>query len=296
MAIPISAQIGDPVYFLYKMPTHWDKKNDWVLGEMYKILKGKIITLSRREHLTRQGKIEVTLAHVGVKSDDANIVALEVSMQLIFMTKKEAEHVCYELTMDNLRSLEKRTLLVDYNRWSEKDNPEEERNSDLRRIKRTIKAVKATKPLEFNHPIHVIAAVDDKMGIGKSGGIPWKDKEDLERFKRVTTATKDPNKKNMVIMGRKTFESLRRIPLLERKNVIVTSSRMLRGRGFVDTAYTLHEALLMADESIETIFVIGGERLFSEALKHPNLRHIDLTRIQGDYNCDAFFPVSINQV
>ena len=45
-----------------------------------------------------------------------------------------------------------------------------------------------------------------------------------------------------------------------------------------------------ADESIENIFVIGGTRVFVEAMNQPRLDGIYLTRIKKDYHCDVFFP------
>jgi dihydrofolate reductase/thymidylate synthase len=64
------------------------------------------------------------------------------------------------------------------------------------------------------------------MGIGKNGALPWKLPGDLKYFKELTMATSDPSKKNAVIMGRKTWESIppKFRPLPGRLNVILTSS------------------------------------------------------------------------
>lgn len=44
---------------------------------------------------------------------------------------------------------------------------------------------------------------------------------------------------------------------------------------------------------LDELFVIGGEKLFSEAILHPDLEEIHLTHLEGDFDCDAFFPKEI---
>lgn len=112
----------------------------------------------------------------------------------------------------------------------------------------------------------VVAATRD-MGIGKDGNLPWKLPSDLKFFKEVTMTTSDPSKRNAVIMGRKTWESIppRNRPLPGRLNVVLTRS----GSFDIATAEnilmcgSLNSALeLLAATpyclSIERVFVIGG--------------------------------------
>lgn len=141
------------------------------------------------------------------------------------------------------------------------------------------------------HPIYLIAAVDDKFGIGKNGKIPWMLKQDLAFFHKITTKTDSAARENMVLMGRNTWESLPNAsrPLPGRKNAILTRHEDFRPKG----AYIFHkikDALESADEFIETVFVIGGGKVFAEAIRTKNLKGVYLTRIKGDFKCDTFFP------
>lgn len=117
----------------------------------------------------------------------------------------------------------------------------------------------------------VVVAATRNMGIGKEGKLPWRLPSDLKFFKGITGTTSDPSKKNAVIMGRKTWESipLEYRPLPGRLNVVLTRS----GSFDIATAEnvvicgSLGSALqLLAASpyglSIENVFVIGGGEIF----------------------------------
>ncbi len=73
----------------------------------------------------------------------------------------------------------------------------------------------------------LIAAASENMGIGKNNALPWRLKAEMKYFTRMTIDTKDPSKKNAVIMGRKTYESIpaKHRPLNDRINIILTSNK-----------------------------------------------------------------------
>ena len=70
----------------------------------------------------------------------------------------------------------------------------------------------------------IVAATIPEFGIGFNGTIPWRVAEDLKFFKETTSSTNDRNKKNAVIMGRKTWESIppKYRPLKDRFNIVLT--------------------------------------------------------------------------
>lgn len=116
----------------------------------------------------------------------------------------------------------------------------------------------------------VVVAATREMGIGKDGKLPWRLPSDLKFFKEITMATTDPGKKNAVLMGRKTWESisLEHRPLPGRLNVVLTRS----GSFDIATAENVVICGSMASAlellaaspyclSIERVFLIGGGQI-----------------------------------
>tara|TARA_Y100000389_G_scaffold205144_1_gene264045 strand:+ start:3897 stop:5804 length:1908 start_codon:yes stop_codon:yes gene_type:complete len=137
-------------------------------------------------------------------------------------------------------------------------------------------------------PIHLILATDENYGIGKNGEIPWD--SDLGYFKKITTTTQDHKKKNALVMGRLTYNSMpiSRISL-SRKCVVVTSSELVP---FATSTRSLRDAIseCQNDNSIENIFIVGGSMMYKEALDLGFVDHIYLTRVLGLYDCDVSVP------
>ena len=139
--------------------------------------------------------------------------------------------------------------------------------------------------------VYIIVAVDEKNGIGKGGKLPWKLKKDMQFFKDTTSETFESEAKNMVVMGRKTWESIdpKYRPLEGRKNVVLSQNQSYKADG-AEVCYSLGGALKKAelDEKIENVFIIGGGKIFELAL--PIANGIYLTRIEKTFDCDTFFP------
>ena len=127
--------------------------------------------------------------------------------------------------------------------------------------------------------IYLVAAVASNGIIGANGQLPWSLPEDLQHFKRLTLG-------HPVIMGRHTWESLKRRPLPGRDNIVVTATPGYEAPGAA-VASSLEAALaLCLGEPVA--FVIGGSRLFAESL--PIAEGLVLTEIDRAYEGDTWFP------
>lgn len=126
--------------------------------------------------------------------------------------------------------------------------------------------------------LKIIVAIAEDRVIGNKGQIPWHISDDLKLFKKNTLG-------HTVIMGRKTFDSIGK-PLSGRRNIII-SNTLLPFVG-AEVYSTLLQALkVCAEDAI--VFIIGGARLYAEAL--PLADELLISRVKGSYPGDTFFPV-----
>ena len=146
-------------------------------------------------------------------------------------------------------------------------------------------------------PFNIVVAMDSQRGIGRNGQLPWHLKGDLRRFREITTTTRDKNKRNAVVMGRRTWDSLPDSfrPLPGRVNVVITRNEQLRLPEGVLKAGGLAQALELLDkkeirETVETVFVIGGAQVYEQAIRLKECQAIFLTQILNSFPCDTFFP------
>ena len=130
--------------------------------------------------------------------------------------------------------------------------------------------------------IELIVARDLRYGIGLDGKIPWRCDEDMQHFRRTTSATTDPKKQNAVLMGRKTWNSLRK-PLENRVNICLSSSPQT-----IPTFATMEAAIAYAnnDSMVETIFIIGGAAVYRKALETLQIDRVWMTIIKREFPTD----------
>ncbi len=145
--------------------------------------------------------------------------------------------------------------------------------------------------------INLIVAYDNaNLGIGKDGQIPWKNKTDMQWFKEVTTG----NGNNAVIMGRKTWESMGSKPLKNRYNIVVSRKLLVNkddynnGNEDYCIVSSLDAAIDLAkSKEFETAFIIGGSKLYREAITKDI---VDVyfedpihTGLSEDYEYDTYY-------
>jgi len=125
--------------------------------------------------------------------------------------------------------------------------------------------------------ISIIVAYAKGRVIGKNGTIPWHLPNDSQYFKRTTTG-------HTVVMGRKTFESLRR-PLPNRRNVVLTSSRTFAAPD-VEVVHCVDDVLALGNR--DDVFIIGGESIYRQFVEVADRLYI--TEIDVEVDGDTFFP------
>lgn len=140
----------------------------------------------------------------------------------------------------------------------------------------------------------IFVAYDSARGIAQKGRIPWpRLDKDMELFAKST-------EEHVIIMGRKTWESLPQRPLQKRVNIIITNNHtqysqirahQLYGPGVL-TSNNLEQAIVTAKSSFpdKKIFVIGGQDIYEEAINKHLVTLIVATEIEAKFNCDRFFP------
>ena len=124
----------------------------------------------------------------------------------------------------------------------------------------------------------LIAAVARNGVIGADNALPWRLPADLARFRALTTG-------HAVVMGRRTWESLRR-PLPGRQNIVVTRRAGFAAEG-AQAARSLRDALCMVRMPAPA-FCIGGAELYRAALPQADVLY--MTEIERDFEGDVRFP------
>lgn len=128
--------------------------------------------------------------------------------------------------------------------------------------------------------VKILVACDENRVIGKDNALIWHLPADLKRFKALTTD-------NVIIMGRKTFDSIGKA-LPNRINIVITRQKDYAVEG-VEVVHSLEEAILKAKSlRKDDIFVIGGAEIYHLAMDMAD--QILLTQLHDIFEGDAFFP------
>ena len=130
-----------------------------------------------------------------------------------------------------------------------------------------------------------ITAMSKNRVIGINNQLPWSLPEDMKFFR-------DKTKGHILIMGRKTFESLGK-PLPGRHHIVITRQTQYQyPHAQVTVVGSLDEAILLAKKILPNwpneVFIIGGGEIYKESMTIVN--KIYLTIIDKEFTGDAFYP------
>lgn len=124
--------------------------------------------------------------------------------------------------------------------------------------------------------ISIIVAVDENWLIGKGDGLPWRIKEDLKHFRKVTEGRK-------IIVGWNTYRSLPDLP--NRELFVVSRDISFSPVGFTHVS-DLQKFLEEIKDSKEEFFVIGGKQIYEQSYKYATKLYI--SEIKGKHEGDVF--------
>lgn len=126
--------------------------------------------------------------------------------------------------------------------------------------------------------ISIIVAIAQNNAIGKGNQLLWHISDDLKRFKHLTEG-------HTVVMGKRTYYSLPKRPLANRRNVVITDLPGETIEGCV-MAYSIPDALNQMEEGREN-FIIGGGSVYSQFL--PLADRLYLTVVHKNFDADTYF-------
>lgn len=127
--------------------------------------------------------------------------------------------------------------------------------------------------------IAIVAMTKDRV-IGINNSLPWQNKEDLQHFKETTL-------NNAIVMGRKTFESLK-LPLPNRTNIVVSNNKDYKVPSGVVLESSLKKIIQDYRDNNKNLFVIGGANIYEQCL--PYCDKLIISIIPGEYKGDVYFP------
>lgn len=134
--------------------------------------------------------------------------------------------------------------------------------------------------------VSMVVAQGPKGEIGFENKLLWHISEDLKNFKKITTG-------KMIVMGRKTFESIGK-PLPNRTNIVITRDENYKPEGVI----VVHDPMMVFDLALEMeedlgpdeleLMIIGGGEIFNFFMSYTQKIYLSEVEYQGP--ADAFFP------
>ena len=130
--------------------------------------------------------------------------------------------------------------------------------------------------------LSIIVAIAQNGAIGKDNDLLWHLSDDLKRFKKLTTG-------HPVVMGRKTWESLPKRPLVGRRNIVFSQNEDFAPEG-AEVVHSINGLFDLLRDCDEEVFIIGGGRIYNMLM--PWVNRLYITWVHRDFpEADTFFPV-----
>lgn len=129
--------------------------------------------------------------------------------------------------------------------------------------------------------LSIIVAQAKNRAIGLNGDMPWHLSGDLKRFKALTMG-------HPVVMGRRTWESLPKRPLVGRRNIVFSQSEDFAPEG-AEVVRSVNDLFSLLRDCDEEIFIIGGGRIYNMLM--PWVSRLYVTWVRKEFpEADTFFP------
>ena len=136
----------------------------------------------------------------------------------------------------------------------------------------------------------LIVAINEEGVIGKNNDLPWKIKDDLRRFRELTTG-------HIIVMGRKTFESLPFKPLPNRIHIVITSDKELHDESedcihYIPLENSAEYIKELQDKTQKNVFIIGGATIYKYFFPMIKRFYITLVKkqVHGSEKELVYFP------
>lgn len=135
---------------------------------------------------------------------------------------------------------------------------------------------------------NIIVAREKNQGIGYKNSIPWKHKDDLKFFSKITKG----NGNNVIIMGKNTYLSIGK-PLKDRINIVI-SKTLKQNNDDIILFENIDDAIYYCNnKNFLEVWICGGEKIYTEFISNYKniINYIFINDLQLDYECDTFFKI-----
>ena len=129
--------------------------------------------------------------------------------------------------------------------------------------------------------LSIIACVGENLELGRNNDLVFHIKEDMKYFKDITI-------NHIVLMGRRTFESLPGV-LKDRKNVVITKNKNIKFPNEVEDYSSVEDFMECYKDYPDEIFVIGGASIYRQFIDFCDKLYLTEVHSKVD-DADVYFP------